>query len=130
MESSSQGQSGDLGNFERVVMTAILTLGESYGVPIYDKVTALSGKHVNQGSLYLTLDRLEAKGLLTRRASDPAKEPRGRSKHYYSLTRAGIQAMQESVENAQLLNDLFEEHSEKWLRLKAKLSKKLKGETA
>jgi DNA-binding PadR family transcriptional regulator len=122
MESSPKGQSGDLGNFERLVMTAILMLGESYGMPIYDKVTALSGKHVNQGSLYLTLDRLEAKGLLACRASDPAKEPRGRSKHYYSLTREGMQAMAESAENAQRLNELFEEHSRRWRRLKAKLS--------
>jgi DNA-binding PadR family transcriptional regulator len=122
MESRPQGQSGDLGNFERLVMTAILMLGESYGVPIYDKVAALSGKHVNQGSLYLTLDRLEAKGLLACRASDPAKEPRGRSKHYYSLTREGMRAMAESAENAQRLNELFEEHSRRWRRLKAKLS--------
>ena len=123
MESSSTGQSGDLGSFERTVMTAILMLGESYGVPIYEEAVRLSGKHVNQGSLYLTLDRLEAKGLLACRASNPAKEPRGRSKHYYSLTKAGMQAMRESAENAQRLNELFEEHSGKWWkRLKAKFS--------
>jgi DNA-binding PadR family transcriptional regulator len=124
MESNPAGQTGDLGNFERIVMTAVLMLGEGYGVPIYDKVTALSGKHVNQGSLYLTLDRLEAKGLLACRASDPAKEPRGRSKHYYSLTKAGLHAMKYSAENAQRLNELFEEHYEK-KRLKARLA----GET-
>ena len=46
-----------LGRFEQYLLTAVMALGgEAYGVPIYDKVCALSEKRVNLGSLYLTLE--------------------------------------------------------------------------
>ena len=90
-----------IGHFEQLLLTTIMMLGgETYGVPIYDKVCELAEKRVNQGSLYITLDRLEEKGLLSSRLSDPAKEPRGRPKRFYRLEVAGLAALQGSLENA------------------------------
>jgi PadR family transcriptional regulator, regulatory protein PadR len=118
--SPEQPRSDKIGHFEQLILTAIIMLGgEDYGVPIYDRVCELAGKRVNQGSLYLTLDHLEEKGMLASRLSDPAKEPRGRPKRYYRLEPAGFQALEETVENAKRLSEIFDDNSgtiKKWLK--------------
>jgi len=108
-----------LGHFEQRLLTAVMMLGgESYGVPIYDKVCELAEKRINQGSLYLTLDRMEEKGLLASRLSSPAKELRGKPKRFYRLTATGLHALEESVENAKRLSEIFDDNSgsiRRWL---------------
>src|SRR5215467_15280333 len=87
-----------LGQFEQLILTAIMTIGKgAYGVPIYDEVCRLAEKRINFGSLYVTLDRLERKGLVSSRLSDPRKEPRGKSKRFYQLKPDGERLLQESV---------------------------------
>ena len=56
-----------LGQFEQLVLTAILTLrDDAYGVTIHSKVEELARpKTVSLGAVYVTLDRLEDKGLVT-----------------------------------------------------------------
>jgi len=109
-----------IGHFEQILLTAIMMLGgETYGVPIYDKVCEIAEKRVNLGSLYLTLDRLEDKGLLSSRLSDPAKAPRGRPKRFYRLEPAGLRALEGTVENAKRLSELFDDNSRsirRWLQ--------------
>jgi len=101
-----------LGHFEQQVLTAIVSLGgESYGVPIYDRVCEQTGRRINMGSLYITLDRMEEKGLLASHQSDPAKEPRGRPKRIYRLQQDGFEALEESLENAKRLTEIFEDNS-------------------
>ena len=87
-----------LGQFEQLILTAIMTIGKgAYGVPIYDEVCKLAEKRINFGSLYVTLDRLERKGLVSSRLTDPRKEPRGRSKRFYQMEPDGLRLLQESV---------------------------------
>ena len=101
-----------LGHFEQLILTAMTTLGpETYGVPLYDKLCAMSGKRVNQGSLYITLDRLEEKGLLASRQSDPKKEPRGKPKRYYRIEAAGLRALEESLDSAKRLSEILDQNS-------------------
>jgi PadR family transcriptional regulator PadR len=88
-----------IGQFEQLVLTAILSLGEkAYGVTIHDAVGALAApKTVSLGSVYATLDRLEEKGLIESWLSDPTPERGGRSKRHYRLQTAGERALRESV---------------------------------
>src|SRR5688572_1227840 len=88
-----------IGQFEQLVLTAILSLGEkAYGVTIHDAVGALAApKTVSLGSVYATLDRLEEKGLIESWLSDPTPERGGRSKRHYRLLTAGERALHESV---------------------------------
>ena len=70
-----------LGQFEQLVMTAILARREdAYGVTIHSKVEELARpKAVSLGAVYVTLDRLEDKGLIASWLSDPtarARRPR------------------------------------------------------
>jgi DNA-binding PadR family transcriptional regulator len=102
-----------LGQFEQLILTAIMTVGKgsAYGVPIYDEVCKLAEKRINFGSLYVTLDRLERKGLVSSRLTDPRKEPRGRSKRFYQLESDGLRLLQESVATSLRVADAL---SGKW----------------
>lgn len=91
-----------IGQFEQLVMTAILSLAENaYGVTIHAKVEELAAaKAVALGAVYATLDRLEDKGLISSWMSDPTPERGGRSKRYYRLDAAGERALHEAVLSA------------------------------
>jgi PadR family transcriptional regulator PadR len=96
------GKPETAGQFEQVVMTAILALREdAYGVTIHAKVKELSEpKRVSLGAVYVTLDRLEDKGFIASWLSDPTPERGGRSRRYYRLEALGERALQESAATA------------------------------
>ena len=86
-----------LGEFEHVVLLAILRLGdEAYAVAIRDEILERTGRDVSRGSVYITLDRLETKGYLRSRLADPTPERGGRSKRYYALRPRAVEALKDS----------------------------------
>ena len=83
-----------LGEFEQVVLLAILRLGDNaYGVTIGAEITECTGREPAPGALYTTLDRLEAKGLVTSRLGDPTPQRGGRAKRYFVLHSKGLEAI-------------------------------------
>ena len=91
-----------LGQFEQLVLTAILALREdAYGVTIHSKVQELARpKAVSLGAIYVTLDRLEDKGFVASWLTDPTPERGGRAKRCYRLEAVGERALQESAVTA------------------------------
>jgi DNA-binding PadR family transcriptional regulator len=91
--------SDSLGQFEQLVLTAILTLrDDAYGVTIHSKVEELARpKAASLGAVYVTLDRLEDKGFVTSWLSDPTAERGGRAKRCYRLEALGERVLQESA---------------------------------
>jgi PadR family transcriptional regulator PadR len=87
------------GQFQQIILTAILSLREeAYGVTIHEKAAKLAApKNVSLGAVYVTLDRLEDKGLIKSWLSDPTPERGGRSKRFYRLEALGERALQEST---------------------------------
>ncbi|MGO9258890.1 MAG: PadR family transcriptional regulator [Bryobacteraceae bacterium] len=86
-----------LGEFEQIVLLAILRLGEAaYGVPIRHKIEKRTSRRVSVGALYSTLDRLEAKGYVHSRFSEATAQRGGRSKRYFRLLPEGAQALARS----------------------------------
>ena len=86
-----------LGEFEQVVLLAILRLGDdAYAVPVRDEIPRCTGRDVSRGSIYITLDRLETKGYLKSRLADPTPERGGRAKRYYALRPRAVEALRES----------------------------------
>ena len=74
-----------------MVLLALIRLGdEAYGVPIADEIEASSGRSVSIGSVYITLNRLERKGLVSSRLGEPTVERGGRAKTYFSPTANGL----------------------------------------
>jgi len=101
-----------LGPLEQKILTAMLTLeSETGAVVIYDKLCDLTGKRVNLASFFTTLDRLEETGLLAARQSEPENSLRGRPKRLYRMEAAGLRALEESLESAKRLSEIFEENS-------------------
>jgi DNA-binding PadR family transcriptional regulator len=49
-----------------------------------------SGREVAIGSVYITLDRLETKGLVSSRLGEPTAERGGRAKTYFHITAKGL----------------------------------------
>ena len=87
----------NLGEFEQVVLLAVLRLGdEAYAVPILDEIAQRTGRAVSRGSVYVTLDRLETKGYLRSRLGDPTAERGGRAKRYYALRPRAVEALRDS----------------------------------
>ncbi len=83
-----------LGEFEQIVLLAILRLGEeAYAVAIRDEILACTGRDVSRGSIYVTLDRLETKGYLRSWFGEPTAERGGRSKRYYALRPRALEAL-------------------------------------
>ena len=88
-----------LGGFELQVLLAVMRLGdEAYGVPIADTIEDASGREVAAGSIYITLDRLESKGLVTSRLGESTPERGGRAKTYFHVTGKGVQAVRAAQE--------------------------------
>jgi PadR family transcriptional regulator PadR len=106
-----------LGQFEQLVLTAILTRGEdAYGVSIHSKVEELARpKAVSLGAVYVTLDRLEDKGLVKSWLSDPTPERGGRAKRCYRLEALGERALEESAVTAKRVwEGIAEVWGKKW----------------
>jgi DNA-binding PadR family transcriptional regulator len=86
-----------LGEFEQVVLLAVLRLGDgAYAVPVQEEILRCTGRDVSRGSIYITLDRLETKGYLKSRLADPTPERGGRAKRYYTLRPRALDALRES----------------------------------
>ena len=80
-----------LGGFELLVLLALIRLAdEAYGVPISEAIEESSGRNVAMGSVYITLERLERKGLVTSRLGEPTAERGGRAKTYFRITAKGL----------------------------------------
>jgi DNA-binding PadR family transcriptional regulator len=87
-----------LGEFELLVLLAILRLGdEAYGASILDEIARKTRRPVARGSVYITLDRLEAKGLLSSERGDPTPIRGGRAKRYFKLRPRGLRLLKRTL---------------------------------
>jgi PadR family transcriptional regulator, regulatory protein PadR len=92
---------GVLGEFETLLLLAVLHLTEqkeeAYGSIIRDEIATRSGRAVSRGSIYVTLDRLEEKGLLASREIGATVARGHRPKRIFKATPDGLRAVKESV---------------------------------
>lgn len=88
-----------LGEFEQLVLLAVLQLGEDvYGVPIVEEIERRTGRRVARAAVYVTLRRLEQKGLVTSWMGEPTDERGGKARRYVSVEPAGRRLLRESRE--------------------------------
>jgi DNA-binding PadR family transcriptional regulator len=86
-----------LGEFEQIVLLAILHLGDGvYGVPIVDEIQRRTGREVAPAAVYVTLRRLEQKGLLSSWMGESTPERGGKARRCVKLTRAGLDSLRAS----------------------------------
>ena len=90
---TSQG----LGEFEQMVLLAIVHLrGEAYGIPIVEEIERRTGRSVARAAVYVTLRRLEDKGFVSSRMSDPTPERGGKGRRYVKIEAEGARALREA----------------------------------
>jgi len=90
-----------LGKLELAALLAIMRLGDgAYGLAVRHDLSERAGRDYSVGAIYTTLQRLEDKGLLTSRASEPLPVRGGRSRRLFTITGAGARAIQEAERQA------------------------------
>ena len=86
-----------IGGFEQMVLLAALRLeDDAYAVTIRRELEERAGRNVARGALYTVLERLESKGYLSSRMSDPSPERGGRARRYYKVTALGVSVLKDS----------------------------------
>ena len=86
-----------LGEFEHLMLLAILRLGDAaYAPAILEEIETRTGRAPSPGSMYVTLDRLEEKGLLRSRLADPRDDRGGRPRRYVTVTAYGMRELRAS----------------------------------
>jgi DNA-binding PadR family transcriptional regulator len=85
-----------LGEFEQMVLSAVLRLeDQAYGAAILTEISSQTRRRVAGGALYITLDRLESKGLIETWRGDPTPERGGRPKRFVRVTPVGLEALRD-----------------------------------
>lgn len=86
-----------LGEFEQMVLLAILHVkGEAYGVPIMEEIERRTGRTVSRAAVYVTLRRLEKRGLVTSWMGEPTGERGGKARRCVRVEPEGLELLRES----------------------------------
>ena len=86
------------GEFEMLVLLAVLRLRSgAYGVTVREELEKETSRALTLGTIYKTLGRLEAKGYLRSRTSEPTAERGGRRKKVYEVSPSGLAAVRHSL---------------------------------
>jgi DNA-binding PadR family transcriptional regulator len=97
-----------LGELEELILLMVGVLyPEAYGVAVMDELESQVGRSLNISAVHSVLTRLEEKGLLQSKMSEPTDERGGRRKRIFLLTAAGKKALEEANETRnQLFNQI------------------------
>jgi PadR family transcriptional regulator, regulatory protein PadR len=87
-----------LAEFELLLMLAVMRLGETgYGAALRREIEERTSRPVSIGAVYATLGRLEEKGLIVSRVSEPEPVRGGRSRRQVRLTPLGRRSVERSI---------------------------------
>jgi PadR family transcriptional regulator PadR len=85
-----------IGEFEVLILMAVMRLdGEAYPPAVRAEIEQRTRRAVSRGAVYITLDRLETKGLLGSRLADDAGGRRQR--RYYHVSPKGVRAIKRTL---------------------------------
>ena len=94
-----------LGEFELVVLLALARLGDgAYGASIHGEILETTGRDVSIPAVYVTLKRMERKGLVASRMGQ-SDSSAGRPTRNYRILDEGEEAIQRSRELFARLTD-------------------------
>jgi DNA-binding PadR family transcriptional regulator len=90
-------RNGFLGEFEQMLLLAILQLGtEAYGPDVGRELESKAGRRVSRGTLYSGMERLQKKGLLRWEIEAVTSERGGIPKRRFEVTADGVNALRVS----------------------------------
>jgi PadR family transcriptional regulator PadR len=101
--------------FELRILLTVLRCGEAaHAMGVHEDLEHRTRRRASLGAVYVTLARLERKGLLTSALGEPRAERGGRARRHYQLTRKGRAALRHVHLEMQHLWEglkIVEEHS-------------------
>lgn len=81
---------------EMLLLVVCRLQDDAFGINIRKEVEALTGKRYSVGGIYVPLDRLVRKGLLTTEEGKPSPERMGRPRRCYLITASGLAMLREA----------------------------------
>jgi len=92
-------KSNSLGDFEQLVMLALLRIGsDAYGMIVRREIEERTGREVSLGAIYATLDRLENKSMVSSTLGGTGRQRRGRAKRFFLVETPGLEALRRSLD--------------------------------
>ena len=87
-----------IGEFELVVLLTMLQQGEPvYPLVLRDAIHEKAGRNASRAMVFITLERLEQKALVSSFYGEPTPVRGGRPKRFFKVERAGLAAVKKSV---------------------------------
>ncbi len=87
-------KSGHIGEFEQLALLAVMRLGDSaYGAPIQRELEATAGRRASISAIYITLTRLQDKGLVSSWMGAPTEARGGKKRRFFKVGPAGVAAL-------------------------------------
>jgi len=86
-----------MGEVEHLVLLAVLRLGGgAFALDVLRELDREAGHALSRGSLYKTMERLEAKGLLAWEVEDGSPDRGGHPRRCFRVTEAGVAELAEA----------------------------------
>ncbi|HEX9885638.1 MAG TPA: helix-turn-helix transcriptional regulator [Longimicrobiales bacterium] len=86
-----------IGEFEQLALLAVMRLGdEAYGARIQEELERTAGREASVSAIYITLTRLEGKGLVASRMGEPTEVRGGKARRYFRVEPGGVAALNEA----------------------------------
>lgn len=87
-----------------MVLLAMLRLGpDAYGATIRREIETRTGRDLAISAVYITLGRLETKGLVRSRVGEPTPQRGGRRRKHFALLPAGRRAIAQAARHFQIM---------------------------
>lgn len=98
----------NLGELEELILLHVgILYPNAYGVAVMDEIQRQAARRLNISAVHSVLTRLEEKGLVKSKMSEPTDERGGRRKRIFLLTAAGKRSLEEVNElRTQLFNQI------------------------
>lgn len=97
MINSSDTAQERLGEFEQFALLAVMRLGDdAYGATIQEELEVRAGREASISQIYITLTRLETKGLVTSLMGEPEPIRGGKARRYFTVTPSGVVALNQA----------------------------------
>lgn len=96
-----------LTRLQEAILRATYLLGpDCRAIDIQERVSVVLGREQIFGSIFTTLDRLEAKGLLIHKRGKPDNRRGGRAPRLYNIQAEGISALNKATKLNEAMKDM------------------------
>jgi DNA-binding PadR family transcriptional regulator len=98
------GKGTHMGEFEELILLAVAGLGDGgHGAAIHEAILEATGRDVSVPAVYVTLARLEKKGLVSSSVGSGGEERGGRPRKLFAVTQTAIAQLRAARQSRDVL---------------------------